>query len=225
MFSKDITGSDAFREMPGSSQALYFHLGMEADDDGFLDNYKGLMRSVSGSEDDLKILLTKRFLILFPSKIIVVKHWKINNTVRSDRYKETRYLDEKRALIIKENGAYTEMATNGIPMVSKVETQYRIGKDRIEEIAASAVPFSLKEEIKKLEEHSRRDLQIIGFYLKKKGTSLATKEQFNQALKRHLRAAKSLTPFSDDQITAAASKAAREYPEWTIETLVKLVTK
>jgi hypothetical protein len=86
MFSRDITGSDAFREMPSSSQSLYFHLGMEADDDGFLDNYKSIMRSVGASEDDLKILLSKRFLILFPSKVVVIKHWRINNTIRNDRY-------------------------------------------------------------------------------------------------------------------------------------------
>lgn len=126
MFSKDITGSDAFREMPQSSQALYFHLGMEADDDGFLDNYKGLIRGINASEDDLKILLTKRFLILFPSKVIVVKHWLINNTVRADRYKETKHLDEKRALIIKENGSYTEL---GIPNGNQMATQKRIGED------------------------------------------------------------------------------------------------
>ena len=108
MFSKDITGSDTFREMPASTQSLYFHLGMDADDDGFLDSYKGLMRSINVSEDDLKLLIAKRFLILFPSKIIVVKHWKINNTIRGDRYTETKHLDEKKALIIKQNGSYTE---------------------------------------------------------------------------------------------------------------------
>jgi hypothetical protein len=132
MFSKDITGSDAFREMPTSTQALYFHLGMDADDDGFLDNYRGLMRSINSSDDDLKILLAKRFLILFPSKVIVVKHWKINNTIQKDRYHETKHLEEKRALIIKENGAYTELDTKRIQSVSKLETQNRIGKDRIE---------------------------------------------------------------------------------------------
>lgn len=127
MFSKDITTSDAFREMPPSSQALYFHLGMEADDDGFLDNYRGLMRAVNASEDDLRVLIGKRFLILFPSKIIVVKHWKINNTIKNDRYNETKHLEEKGALVVKENGAYTERIHSG----SKMEPQYRIGKDRI----------------------------------------------------------------------------------------------
>lgn len=129
MFSKDITTSDAFREMPTSSQALYFHLGMEADDDGFLDNYKGLMRAVNATEDDLRILIAKRFLILFPSKVVVVKHWLINNTIRKDRYNETKHLEEKRALIVKENGAYTD-DLSGLPSGNQMEPQYRIEEDR-----------------------------------------------------------------------------------------------
>ena len=136
MFSKDITGSDAFRDMPSSSQALYFHLGMEADDDGFLDSYKGLARSIGASEDDLKILISKRFLILFPSKILVIKHWLINNTIRKDRYSETKYLDEKRALVVKENGSYTEHLTSGNQVATKWQPsreEKRIEEDRREE--------------------------------------------------------------------------------------------
>lgn len=129
MFSKDITTSDAFREMPTSSQALYFHLGMEADDDGFLDNYKGLMRAVNATDDDLRILIAKRFLILFPSKVVVVKHWLINNTIRKDRYNETKHLEEKRALIVKENGAYTD-DLSGLPPGNQMAPQYRIEEDR-----------------------------------------------------------------------------------------------
>lgn len=139
MFSKDITGSDAFREMPPSSQALYFHLGMEADDDGFLDNYKGLMRSMSASDDDLKILLTKRFLILFPSKVVVVKHWLINNTIRKDRYSETKHLEEKRALVVKENGSYAELSS-GKPSGNHTATQKSIGEDRKEEKRIVSAP-------------------------------------------------------------------------------------
>jgi len=148
MFSKDITTSDAFREMPTSSQSLYFHLGMEADDDGFLDNYKGLMRAINASEDDLKILLAKRFLLMFPSKIAVVKHWLINNTIRKDRYAETKHLDEKRALLIKENGAYTELPA-GKPSGNQTATtgmhrigENRIEKDRKEEGGQRVVPYS-----------------------------------------------------------------------------------
>ena len=158
MFSKDITTSDAFREMPSSSQALYFHLGMEADDDGFLDNYKGLIRAINASDDDLKVLLSKRFLIIFPSKIIVVKHWLINNTVRSDRYHETKYLDEKRALIVKENGAYTELIKDGIPNGNQMATQYRIEEYRKDTVCGEESPqiVETSEEEEKPTKHERR---------------------------------------------------------------------
>lgn len=139
MFSKDITGSDAFREMPTSSQALYFHLGMEADDDGFLDSYKGLMRSISASDDDLKVLVSKRFLIVFPTNILVVKHWLINNAIRKDRYTETKYLEEKRALKVKENKAYTEsgnqVATKWQPSIVKDSKE----KDTVAEVNSAPV--------------------------------------------------------------------------------------
>ncbi len=133
MFSKDITTSDSFRDMPESTQNLYFHLGMEADDDGFLGNYKTLMRGIGSAEDNLKILIAKRFVIIFPSKIIVVKHWLMNNTIRKDRYSETKYLDEKQALIVKGNGSYTERLVSGKPNGNQVATQKRIEEDRIEE--------------------------------------------------------------------------------------------
>lgn len=145
MFSKDITTSDAFREMPASSQALYFHIGMEADDDGFIDNYKGLMRATNASEDDLRVLLSKRFLIAFPSKVVVVKHWLLNNTIRKDRYTETKHLEEKRLLIVKENGVYTDDLT-GIPNGNQMATQYRIEEDRKEQIGADAQILEIKEE-------------------------------------------------------------------------------
>lgn len=128
MFSKDITGSDAFRDMPTSSQNLYFHLGMEADDDGFLGNYKSIMRGVGATDDDLKILLTKRFLLMFDSGVIVVKHWLINNTIRKDRYIPTKYSVEKKALSTKENGAYTML---GLPSGNQMATQNSIGEESI----------------------------------------------------------------------------------------------
>lgn len=135
MFSKDITGSDAFREMPPSTQALYFHLGMEADDDGFLGNYKSLLRAINASEDDLKILIAKHFLMVFPSNVIVVKHWRISNSIRKDRYQPTRYTDEKNTLFLKENGAYTDNPALGVPPGNQTATtgMHRIGKDRREE--------------------------------------------------------------------------------------------
>jgi len=135
MFSLKVVDSDAFMDMGVGSQLLYFHLSMRADDDGFVGNPKKIMRMIGSNEDDLKILLAKRFLLSFDSGIIVIKHWKIHNYIQNDRYQETQYLDEKRSLLTKENGSYTECIQN----VSTSDTQVRlelgkerIGKDRIE---------------------------------------------------------------------------------------------
>ena len=116
MFSDEITGSDAFLDMPDSSQNLYFQLGMNADDDGFIGNPKTVMRATGKKEDDYKLLVAKRFVIPFVSGVCVIKHWRINNQIRKDRYKETRYLEEKGQLFIKENGGYTQNPDKGLPI-------------------------------------------------------------------------------------------------------------
>lgn len=140
MFSKDITGSDAFLEMPASSQALYFHFGMEADDDGFIGNPKKIMRVMGVSEDDMKILLAKRFLLAFKSGIIVVKHHRINNNWDAHNCKRTIYLEEFSELRIKENRAYTLDETQGVPVQSdsRLNPVFRIDKNRIDK-STSAV--------------------------------------------------------------------------------------
>lgn len=108
MFTKAIIDSDAFLEMPLSAQALYFHLNMRADDDGFINNPLRITKYVNASTDDLKILLAKRFIIRFDSGVIVIKHWRMHNTIRSDRYHPTDYREEMAMLGIKENKSYTE---------------------------------------------------------------------------------------------------------------------
>lgn len=130
MFAKTIIDSDMFLDMPLSTQALYFHLSMRADDDGFINNPRKIQRMVGGSDDDLKVLVMKRFILPFDSGVVVIKHWRIHNYIRNDRYKETVYKDEKAQLLLKENGAYTEMTTTGIPDDNQMETQVRLGKDR-----------------------------------------------------------------------------------------------
>jgi len=126
MFSLKIVASDAFLDMPASSRELYFQLGMYADDDGFI-NPRKIMRMVGASDDDLKVLLGKRFLLSFENGVIVIKHWKINNLVRKDFYQPTLYSEEKKRLEIKENGAYTDCKQN----VNILLSQYSIGKDSI----------------------------------------------------------------------------------------------
>ena len=127
MFAKTIIDSDAFLEMPISARLLYYDLSMRADDDGFLNNPKKIQRMIGCSEDDLKLLIAKNFIIPFESGVVVIKHWKIHNYIRNDRYKETVYKEEKALLETKENKAYTL----GIPNGYQMDTQDRLGKDSI----------------------------------------------------------------------------------------------
>jgi hypothetical protein len=137
MFTQKIIDSDAFLDMPLSSQALYFHLNMRADDDGFVNNPKRIQRTVGASEDDLKLLIVKRFVIGFDSGVIVIKHWKMHNTLRKDRYNPTQYQEELQTLALKENNSYTEkpvasLATTWQPTGSQPAAQYSIGKVSID---------------------------------------------------------------------------------------------
>ena len=109
MFSMKILGSDAFLDLPLTTQALYLHLCMRADDDGFLNNAKAVTRLIGATEKDLKTLIEKRFILSFKSGVIVIKHWKIHNTIRKDRQHGTQYSDEMATLKTKENGSYTEI--------------------------------------------------------------------------------------------------------------------
>lgn len=139
MFAKTIVTSDAFLDMPMSARCLYFTLGMFADDDGFVNSPKSIMRQVGATQDDLQILIAKKFLLVFESGVIVIKHWRINNYLRSDRYKATTYIDEKAELLIEDNGSYIKKGSTpmleasgvpiGIPTVDQCETQDSIGKD------------------------------------------------------------------------------------------------
>lgn len=135
-FTKKIIDSDAFLEMPTSAQALYFHLNMRADDDGFVNSPKRIARLVNATEDDLRLLLSKRFILCFDSGIIVIKHWWMHNTLRKDRYSPTQYQDELRLLSLKENRSYTErpdgnsdscehLATNWQPTGNQRLPQYK----------------------------------------------------------------------------------------------------
>ena len=129
MFAKTIIDSDAFLDMPATAQLLYFHLSMRADDDGFVNKPKTILRMTGCKDDDLSLLFLKKFLIPFESGIVVIKHWKIHNYIRNDRYKETKYKEEKAALSLDENNSYTI----GIPNGYQMDTQDRLGKVRLGE--------------------------------------------------------------------------------------------
>lgn len=134
MFTMKIVDSDAFLEMPLSTQCLYFHLNMRADDDGFIGNPKRIMKITGASEDDLRLLIAKRFVLTFEDGVIVIKHWRMHNTLSRDRYAETSYTDEKKMLLLKDNGSYSLTGGNPIDDTRLIErsgrqTQQRRNKD------------------------------------------------------------------------------------------------
>lgn len=128
MFDKTITNSDTFLDLPDSSQVLYFHLSMNADDDGFINNWKSIIRMTGTKEDDLKILIAKQFVIPFESGVIVIKHWRLNNFLRKDRHIPTKFIDEMASLELGDNEEYLL----GQPMVNQWSTENRIDKNRID---------------------------------------------------------------------------------------------
>ncbi len=155
MFAKSIIDSDAFLDMPLSAQALYFHLSMRADDEGFVGNPKRIRSMIGASEDDLKLLIAKRFLLTFESGVVVIKHWRIHNYIQNDRCKPTTYVEEKLTLGLDDKKAYTEIErasqpldTKCIQSGSKMYPQVSIGKVSIAE-------SSLVEEVSKKESKER----------------------------------------------------------------------
>lgn len=135
MFAKTIIDSDAFLDMPLSTQALYFHLSMRADDEGFVNNPKKIARMIGADDDSLKLLVMKKFIIPFESGVVVIKHWRMHNYIQNDRFKPTAYQDERSLLTVKENGAYTPVSSENIMLNDKciqngysLDTQDSIGK-------------------------------------------------------------------------------------------------
>ena len=151
MFAKSIVMSDVFLDMPLSARCLYFTLGMMADDDGFVGNPKSITRQCGASQEDLDILKEKRYILGFDSGVIVIKHWCMNNYIQKDRYKHTTYIEEMDTLGIDNKGSYTEknggkdvMYTNCIQNVSKMDTQVRLGKERLNNNMRKRTPKKTK---------------------------------------------------------------------------------
>lgn len=134
MLSKQITETDTFLDLPLSTQALYLHLIMNADDDGFLGNARTVLRMVGGSNDDFKLLAAKQFIIVFEDGITVIKDWRIHNYIQKDRYRSTMYSEHRKELSVDKNQSYQRIQdtdTKWIQDVSKTDTQVRLGKDRL----------------------------------------------------------------------------------------------
>ena len=199
MFTQKIIDSDAFLDMPLSTQALYFHLNMRADDDGFVNNPKRIQRTVGASEDDLKLLIVKRFLLCFENGVIVIKHWRMHNTLRKDRYNPTQYQEQFATLEVKNNSAYTEkkpgadiMETAWQPNGNQTEPQYSI-----EEVSID----------KKREEKERKEekAQQIADLFNSLCPSFSKVKVLSDSMKENI--AESLKQFTDDEIKSAFEKA------------------
>lgn len=153
MFSKQIVDTDAFLEMPASSQLLYFHLAMRADDEGFVGSPKKIIKMCGFGDDDLKVLIAKRFLLTFESGVVVIKHWLIHNTIRMDRYNPTAYQKEKSCLEICENKAYTEqkeeLSTNWQPTGNHLEPQVKLSKVNLSQ-----------SNVREFKSHTGKDVQL-----------------------------------------------------------------
>lgn len=128
MFAKTIIDSDAFLDMPMSARLLYYDLAMRADDDGFINSPKKIMKFIGATNDDINILIMRKFIIPFDNGVVVIKHWRIHNYIRKDTYNETAYKEEKAMLELDENKAYrisSQLSVDGSL------TQVSIGKDSI----------------------------------------------------------------------------------------------
>lgn len=233
MFSPKIVGSDAFLDMPTSSRELYFQLGMYADDDGFI-NPKRIIRMVGSSDDDLKILLAKRFVLSFESGIVVIKHWKMNNLIRKDWYQPTVYTEEKKRLKIKENGGYTEFVNENVP---DSFSQVRLGKvsivkdknvavgdarplkgkkdkkkkgSRMVDRLADTTPMTLSEFIVWCKSSPHRHVQIIGEWAEAEEPEYKTRGQWVSFIQRQLKPAKQLIAFDQNQLQKAYEKMLKD---------------
>lgn len=176
MVTLKIVDSDAFLDMPQTTQNLYFHLAMRVDDDGFVDGVKKIMKIIGSSDDDFKVLVTKKFVIAFESGVIVLKHHRMNNNWDKYNCKRTQYVEELSRLYIKENGAYTLDKTQGLPVIEGYQTANRlqpvsrIEENRIEENILNTNTLVLEKEKNntKKKKDWKQDPEFFSFYQKYK---------------------------------------------------------
>lgn len=176
MFAKTIVLSDAFLDMPMSARCLYFTLGMLADDDGFINSPKSVMRQCGASMDDMNILIGKKFVLCFDSGVIVIKHWRLHNWIRSDRKHDTKYIDEANELDVDNDGIYhltDKCQTSDCQLTDKCHTEDRIGKDSI------GNNNSITPSPAKTTRFSKPTIQEIAEYCKERNNGIDAEHFFN----------------------------------------------
>ena len=195
MFSLNVVDTDKFLEMPISSRLLYYELGMRADDDGFVDNWKKILMFTGLKDDDMKILISKNFIIPFESGVIVIRHWRMNNYLQNDRTKPTIYQQEFKELDVDENNVYN-MYTDRIHSIDKNSIDKNsIDKNSIDIYKSNKTESNTNENDKMLKEEFET---IWSEYPRKQGKSKAlskyisvrkkgtTKEEVINGLKNYL---------------------------------------
>lgn len=188
MFSKKVTDTDTFLDMPLSTQALYFHLNMHADDDGFIDNTKTIQRMIGSSDDDRKLLVAKQFLLPFENGVVVIKDWRVHNYIRKDTYNQTMYPNELEQLNINNSGQYERQDllpyTERPRDVDETLTQVRLGKDRLGKDSKDILSGSDEPDSTRIQKSERDQMfeTIWKLYPKKSGKANAKKD-FDKALK------------------------------------------
>jgi len=216
MFSQKIVGSDAFIEMPVSARELYFQLGMYADDDGFI-NPKKIIRMIGASDDDLKILIGKRFVLPFENGVVVIKHWQINNMIRKDFYQPTIYIEQKSSLILNENKSYTEN-------VNKMLTNCKHNIIKLNKIKLNNITETSSEK-KQIKEKTKIQ-EIVDYFFLLKGWNEDSSKKIIYS--RYVKPAKDLLELCDGNLNGAKKRleiiknwANSQELDWGIETVFK----
>lgn len=217
MFAKTIIDSDAFLDMPTSARLLYYDLSMRADDDGFINSPKKIIRMTGASDDDLKVLIAKKFVIPFENGIVVIKHWLIHNYIRKDTYNETQYKEQKAMLTLDENKSYKLINSECARAVDEPSTQDRLGKDRLGKDSIDIIPAS--EEDSSLASAKANKKHKYGEY-----KHVLLKDEELQKLKNSYENWEELIEYLDEYIEMKGYKAKSHYlciKKWVVDAVKK----
>jgi hypothetical protein len=222
MFAKTIIDSDAFLEMPISARLLYYDLSMRADDDGFVNSPKKIMRVIGATKDDMNILILRKFIIPFESGIVVIKHWRIHNYIRKDTYSETPYKEEKELLELDENKTYKLKSKTSRLAVDLPSTQVRIGKDSIDKDSID------KDNIPASEEKSSPESVKASKHKHGEYKNVLLKDEELQRLKEEYQNWEELIKYLDEYIEMKGYKARSHYlciRKWVVNAVKKQEVK
>lgn len=229
MFSLLVVDTDEFLDMPSSTQSLYYHLGMRADDDGFVSSPRKIVKLVNCSDDDLKLLIAKGFIIPFDSGIIAIKHWKLNNDLKKDRYTPTIYLNEKSTLRVNKNRVYSivgnNLETKRIQNGNKLDTQYSIDKNSIDKNSKEYIVQKQEENQEQIQEQKQVKKEKVKKEKKPKETHNSIIENYtiNEDLREALKSFVEMRKELKKPITTRGLKIALgKLDKWALDDLTKI---